>query len=70
MRTPTRRILLGVGTALGIALILLLTLRYDPKAVLLPILNSRLHIILAVIALIAVVQFLNAAWPWKCRPPP
>ncbi len=63
MRTPTRRILLGVGTALGIALILLLTLRYDPKAVLLPILNSRLHIILAVIALIAVVQFLNAVTP-------
>ncbi len=63
MRPAARRTILLIGTALGVAFIGLLFVRYNPRAVLLPILDSKPHILLAVTALIAGVQFLNAATP-------
>lgn len=48
---------------LGIAIIVLLLIHYDPRQVLAPLLGSKIQLLLAVIALQAAIQLLNAATP-------
>ncbi len=63
MKPSSKRLVFWGGLALGITLIALLLLRYDPESVLEPLLRSKLHLLLAVIALQAAIQLLNAATP-------
>ncbi len=63
MKASAKRLVLWGGLALGITLIALLVTRYDPESVLKPLLRSKPHLLLAVIALQAAIQVLNAATP-------
>ncbi len=58
------------GTCLGIAVILYLLFHYDPQAVFLPLLQSRIHLLVAVMGLLAATQLLNALTPVVLLGPP
>ena len=60
---PPKRIALWAGTCLGLVFILALLLRYDPKAVFLPLLQSKLHLLITVMGILATAQLLNALTP-------
>ncbi len=63
MRPGARRVLLWVGTSLGVLVIVVMVLRFDPDAVLLPLLRSHPGILLVVGVCVGAVQYLNAVSP-------
>ncbi len=63
MKQASRRAVLWGGAALGLLIIVLLILRYDPEQVFLPLLRSKIDLLMAVLALQAAVHLLNAVNP-------
>ncbi|UCC49504.1 MAG: flippase-like domain-containing protein [Gemmatimonadota bacterium] len=70
MKRSRRRLVFWLGTVLGLLLILVLLLRYDPAAVLPPILQSKIHLLVAVAVIQAAIQVLNAMTPVVLLGPP
>ena len=56
---PVRQFVVWTGSLVGLAVILLLVVRYDPAAIFLPLLESRLELLLAVTALYGASQVLS-----------
>lgn len=58
-----KRVSFWLGLVLGVGLFGFLLVRYEPERVLLPILDSRWHLLVAVMGLQLGIQFLNALTP-------
>ncbi len=70
MKPAAKRVVFWGSAALGVTLIVFLLLRYDAEAVFVPLLHSKVRLLLAVVLLQATIQVLNAVTPVVLLGPP